>query len=277
MSGVSPIKRKAYYWGYSVSEGDSLLNAKRQKEAEEGEEEVESSSEGDDLLNFKRQKDAEEGEIGVESSSEESAPQEEGNLEELEEEECAEFHEEEDEEEESRKIAEDEREDVSFSESTLNVAIGQMSIPSDRLELYKRLINNFGEIVSPNLPKYKLGLTNTALTDLLNVVWEIIETTPKVVSKEKVLEWEDMVSFYSGMGLKVNWLVVRVKRYNDWLVRRSKVDVNRMEGKVIAKRKALEAKRNEVSTLENELHDLCAELETERNAQAHFNFSFFDK
>ncbi|PIA28749.1 hypothetical protein AQUCO_06700040v1 [Aquilegia coerulea] len=104
----------------------------------------------------------------------------------------------------------------------------------------------------------------------------MLDTIPETISQEKVSEWKEMISFYSGMGLKVAWLQDRVRLYDDWLFTRSSGNVGLMKAKVLAKQYMLEARRKEVSTLESELQVLCAELETESNIQSRFNFSFFD-
>ncbi|PIA28748.1 hypothetical protein AQUCO_06700040v1 [Aquilegia coerulea] len=163
---------------------------------------------------------------------------------------------------------------VSSSESVL---IGQMNVASCHVELYKRLINKFGEIVSsPSLPKFMVQPTCAAINDLLDSVTAMLDTIPETISQEKVSEWKEMISFYSGMGLKVAWLQDRVRLYDDWLFTRSSGNVGLMKAKVLAKQYMLEARRKEVSTLESELQVLCAELETESNIQSRFNFSFFD-
>ena len=99
------------------------------------------------------------------------------------------------------------KEDVTVGES---VVLGQMRIAPGCVELYMRLINTFGEIISPNLPSYKVASTCAALADLLNLVETMVGITPENILQEMVSDWEGRVSFYGDIGLKVGWLEYRV-------------------------------------------------------------------
>ncbi|KAL5700873.1 hypothetical protein ACHQM5_026275 [Ranunculus cassubicifolius] len=157
------------------------------------------------------------------------------------------------------------------------VKIGQMWIATGREELYRGLIDQFGEIVSSDLSKYMVDVNCVALNKLLNVVADMIDITPETISEELVLDWEEMVEAYSGLGLKIGWLLERVQRYRNWLDTCSEKIVSQLTGKVAAKQKEVEAKRIELSNLESELQGLSTELEMAHRARSQFGFTFFDE
>ncbi|KAL5727766.1 hypothetical protein ACHQM5_000921 [Ranunculus cassubicifolius] len=97
------------------------------------------------------------------------------------------------------------------------VAIGTMSIAAGQADLYKRLVDKFGDIVSPDLPQYKVEPTCAALHVVLNAVMEMKKTSRKTVTQEMISYWEEMVSTYSDIGLKLGWFQDYIQSYRRWL------------------------------------------------------------
>ncbi|KAL5716106.1 hypothetical protein ACHQM5_017838 [Ranunculus cassubicifolius] len=150
--------------------------------------------------------------------------------------------------------------------------VGEVSIESSQWPLYEKLVKKFGEIVPPNLSKYKAGPTSVALVGLLKDVDEMMNITPETMTKDLITDWEEMVSAYTDMGLNLGWLRNHVQRCNLWL---DKCPAN-LTGKVAAKQEELDVKRKEVSTLEKEMEELSAELTAAQGCQTQFGFSLLD-
>ncbi|KAL5719081.1 hypothetical protein ACHQM5_011908 [Ranunculus cassubicifolius] len=156
------------------------------------------------------------------------------------------------------------------------VLVGQMAVARDRVELYNRLISQFGEIVPSNLSGYKVRSTCAALGEFLDAVVCVLDVTPESLTQELISDWEEMISYYARVGLRVDWMQERVLRYSNWLKMRDSVDLSPLEGELESTKAALDGKLREVSALEEKLQGIWADLEAARGAYSKFGFSFFD-
>ncbi|KAL5721059.1 hypothetical protein ACHQM5_013665 [Ranunculus cassubicifolius] len=168
-----------------------------------------------------------------------------------------------------------------------SVVIGKMKVSKNRVELYTRLIEQFGELVPTNLSKYKVAPVCGALNVFLDAVSEMMVMAPEKISENQVSDWEEMIVYFVDMGLNVDWLHGRVRRFCDWFAKQSS-DLDQMEWNIGAVKQVLGNKRYEVEKLERELQmsrdevkdlegklkDLEEEYEVERNAFSELNFTF---
>ncbi|KAL5716105.1 hypothetical protein ACHQM5_017837 [Ranunculus cassubicifolius] len=162
------------------------------------------------------------------------------------------------------------------ADTNILVAMGQMNVALGQVELYRRLVDQFGDIVPPDLPKFKVDPTCAALNGLLNVVSEMIKTTPDTISQELVSYWEGMAAAYSDMGLKLGWFQEYVQKYRNWLIRRPAVDMVQLTRIVAVKKAELEDRKKKVGLLEKEVEELSEELHRAQNCQSQFGFSLFN-
>lgn len=166
-------------------------------------------------------------------------------------------------------------EEITF-EYDKNKAIGmtekelELCIAPEQVELYRGLVEKFGDIVQQNLPKYKIGPISQALTSFLTVIDEMLAATPDIISEQKLAEWESMSSYYTSVGLQIGWFSTLVLRFTEWFSNQDSV-VDRLKSDFARENEAVEAIRQKLAVMEAALQGIKDKLETAQTGGFDFN------
>lgn len=131
----------------------------------------------------------------------------------------------------------------------------ELSIAPEQVELYRRLVTQHGEIVRPNLPEFMVGPAGKGVAFLLNVISEMLVATTESISQEQISKWGEISSYYSYVGLQIEWFPTLISRLRDWFSDREDL-LHHIDTELARKEKEIVVQRQKLSQMEAEVVEI---------------------